>query len=40
MLQLLAGRDSLEASFYRDIVTNRLDVIRELQRLVDENHRE
>lgn len=40
LLRLLADRDSLEASFYRDIVRNRLDIIKELQRLVDENHRE
>jgi hypothetical protein len=40
LLRLLADRDSLEASLYRDIVKNRLEVIEELQRLVDENHRE
>ena len=40
LLRLLADRDSLEASFYRDIVGNRLEVIEELQRLVDEDHRE
>jgi hypothetical protein len=40
LLRLLADRDSLEASFYKDIVRNRLDVIKELQRLVDENQRE
>ena len=40
LLRLLADRDSLEASFYRDIVRNRLDIIKELQGLVDENHRE
>lgn len=40
LLCLLADRDSLEASLYRDIVKNRLDVIDELQRLVDANHRE
>jgi hypothetical protein len=40
LLRLLADRDSLEASFYRDIVHNRLEVIRELQKLVDENQRE
>jgi hypothetical protein len=40
LLRLLADRDSLEASFYRDIVRNRLDVIKDLQRLVDENSRE
>jgi hypothetical protein len=40
LLRLLADRDSLEASFYRDIVHNRLEIIQELQGLVDENHRE
>jgi hypothetical protein len=40
LLRLLADRDSLEASFYRDIVRNRLDVIKELQRLADANRRE
>lgn len=37
LLCLLAGRDSLEASFYADIVSNRLDVIRELDKLVGNN---
>jgi len=40
LLRLLADRDSLEASLYRDIVRNRLEVIEELQKLVDANHRE
>lgn len=40
LLKLLADRDSLEASFYRDIVINRLDVIKELQKLVDRDSRE
>jgi hypothetical protein len=40
LLRILADRDSLEASLYRDIVKNRLDVIDELQRLVDANDRE
>lgn len=40
LLRLLADRDSLEAAFYSDIVTNRLDVIGELERLVDDNSRE
>ena len=40
LLRLLADRDSLEASFYKDIVSNRLDVINELQQLVDDNRRE
>jgi hypothetical protein len=40
LLRLLADRDSLEASLYRDIVRNRLEVIGELQKLVDANHPE
>jgi hypothetical protein len=40
LLRLLAGRDSLEASLYRDIVKNRLEVIDELQRLRDADQRE
>jgi hypothetical protein len=40
LLRLLADRDSLEASFYRDIVTNRLEVIEELRQLVDQNQKE
>ena len=40
LLRLLADRDSLEASFYRDIVGNRLEIIDELQRLVDDDRRE
>ncbi|MBX3375238.1 MAG: ATP-binding protein [Phycisphaeraceae bacterium] len=40
LLRLLADRDSLEAAFYSDIVSNRLHVISELNRLVDVNSRE
>lgn len=40
LLKLLANKDSLEASFYRDIVRNRLDVIRKLQELTDDNAKE
>lgn len=40
LLRLLADRDSLEGSLYKDIVRNRLEVIEELQRLTDTNHRE
>jgi len=40
LLRLLADRDALEASFYRDIVRNRLDVIRELQKVVDDDAKE
>lgn len=40
LLRLLADRDSLEGSFYRDIVRNRLDIIKKLQNLTDENARE
>ena len=40
LLKLLADRDSLEASFYLDIVKNRLEVIEELRELTDENARE
>jgi len=40
LLRLLADKDSLEASFYRDIVRNRLDVIKKLQELTDENAKE
>ena len=36
----MADRDALEASFYRDIVRNRLDVIRELQKVVDGDAKE
>jgi hypothetical protein len=40
LLRLLAGRDSLEASLYRDIIGNRLEVIKELENLVDVNSKE
>jgi hypothetical protein len=40
LLVLLADRDSLEAAFYHDIVRNRLEAIKELSRLVDEDQRE
>jgi hypothetical protein len=40
LLSLLADKDSFEASLYRDIVTNRLEVIQEFKKLVDENHKE
>ena len=40
LLKLLADKDSLEASFYRDIVNNRLEVIKKLQALTDENVKE
>lgn len=40
LLKLLADKDSLEASFYRDIVRNRLEVIKKLQKLTDENAKE
>lgn len=40
LLALLADRDSLEAALYHDIVSNRLEVIEELDRLVDEDQRE
>lgn len=40
LLRLFADRDALEASFYRDIVTNRLEVIKELERLTGEDAKE
>jgi len=40
LLKLLADRDALEASLYRDIVRNRLDVIRELQKLTSDDAKE
>jgi len=40
LLKLLADKDSLEASFYRDIVNNRLEVIKRLHALTDENVKE
>jgi len=40
LLQVLADRDALEASLYRDIVKSRLEAIRQLQGLVDEDQQE
>jgi hypothetical protein len=40
MLEILADRDALEASLYRDIVKSRLDAIRAFQGLVDEDAKE
>ena len=40
LLRLLADRDALEASLYRDIVRSRLEAIKELRVLVDENKKE
>jgi hypothetical protein len=40
LLMLLADRDSLEASFYRDIVASRLEAINSFQGLVDANDKE
>ena len=40
LLKILADRDSLEASLYRDIVKSRLDAIREFQKIVEENEKE
>lgn len=40
LLAILADRDSLEASLYRDIVKSRLDAIRDFQNLVDEDAKE
>lgn len=37
LLKILADRDTLEASLYRDIVKSRLDAIKEFQGLVDAN---
>ena len=37
LLPILAGLDEFEASLYRDIITTRLDVIREFQNNIDEN---
>ena len=39
-LTVLAERDALEASLYRDIVESRLDAIRQLQGIVDEHGKE
>jgi hypothetical protein len=40
LLSVLADRDSLEASLYRDIVKSRLDAIRDFQTIVDEDAKE
>ncbi len=37
LLQLLAGRDALEAALYRDIVLSRLEAVRAFQGLVDKD---
>lgn len=40
LLRLLADRDDLEASLYRDIVKSRLETIEKFDSLVDENAKE
>ena len=40
LLAILADRDSLEASLYRDIVKSRLDAIKDFQEMADENAKE
>ena len=40
LLEILADRDSLEASLYRDIVKSRLDAIKDFQRIADDNAKE
>jgi len=40
LLAVLADRDALEASLYRDIVKSRLDVIRDFQTIVEEDAKE
>jgi hypothetical protein len=40
LLSILADRDSLEASLYRDIVKSRLDAIKDFQGIVDEDAKE
>jgi hypothetical protein len=40
LLVILADRDALEASLYRDIVNSRLEAIKGLQNLVDDNAKE
>ena len=37
LFEVLADRDALEATLYRDIVKSRLEAVRELQGLVDKN---
>lgn len=40
LLKILADRDSLESSLYRDIIKSRLEVIKSFAGLVDENKKE
>lgn len=40
LLSILADRDSLEGSLYRDIVKSRLDAIKDFQAIVDEDAKE
>jgi hypothetical protein len=40
ILSLLADRDALEASLYRDIVKSRLEAIKDFQTIVDEDQKE
>lgn len=40
LLSVLADRDALEASLYRDIVKSRLEAIRDFQLIVDEDAKE
>ena len=40
LLTVLADRDALEASLYRDIVKSRLDAIKDFQGIVDEDAKE
>ncbi|MCZ0811875.1 ATP-binding protein [Roseovarius sp. EGI FJ00037] len=40
LLSVLADRDALEASLYRDIVKSRLDAINDFQEIVDEDAKE
>ncbi len=40
LLGMLADRDALEATLYRDIVQSRLDAIKDFQKIVDEDAKE
>lgn len=40
LLELLADRDALEATLYRDIVQSRLEAIKEFQKIVDDDAKE
>lgn len=40
LLAILADRDSLEASLYRDIVKSRLEAIQEFHKIIDEDAKE